>query len=89
MKRIIRYLSPVVIAFFVLFHAGCNDKENTSPEVLPSGEDGADEIVPVDETTFFRDTLFYYGIDNTVTITCKGQGNTYEMEAFEGHVVSC
>jgi len=88
MKRIISHILPISIVFFALFYAGCGDKENPSPkEVLPPGEDNTEKIDSVDGATFFQDTLFYYGTDNTVIIPCKEQGNTCELEAFEGHVV--
>lgn len=88
MKRIISHIVPVLIVFFALFYAGCGDKENPSPEeVLPPGEGNTEAIDSVDGATFFQDTLFYYGTNNTAIISYQEQGNTYELEAFEGHAV--
>ena len=76
MKQICSMLVIFSISLTLFFSCGKDEVENNQ---------GGNEMVS--SSTFYQDTIFYYGAANTSTIAFEEQGETYSMEAFEGQVV--
>lgn len=76
MKQICSMLVIFSISLTLFFSCGKDEVENNQ---------GGNEMVS--SSTFYQDTIFYYGAANTIEISYEKQGEEYSLDILEGQVI--